>query len=977
MGLFEGISDVPGVSDDALCSLGGAVIAKLHTLPFPRSLCELRSGEEDYRRLCDWFGKLQPWQLGRWLTGINSRRVALELEGEAFSYAEVTGCLLLLLASETARREAREGYVWAAVRRPFPHSVERALFAHGQPREAFKDAMEASARKLNLRHVYGQEGTQEYYLSVYLQFGFTRRGMARLANWLVGQPTTEAIQYLSGARGAAVRSESFTQLWDTLRNYRTNNITEARARQTLAENPWVLPDWADELLLRAKEHADESRPANIAIADDEPASPYFLAEPRLRWDLSADPKFVSTIVNLADFEFEADRYHVRSGANAPALAQLLQNQDGSYRSTSEEIVFPGDIPEFMVTLVDDNGNSPASQPLTLWDPMEDVELFNLRSGRKVDPWLSPIRDGSEYALLVSSDLTVEPAGLPFHRLRDDKTLYLLRLLGDNPARVSLEGVELWSHGANQPDSNRRGEPEWAHTVSVEVTPPDQVNVASTSGRRLYISGFRNDVTLLYTRLGSQPLDFSPIEGGGYVTGEFNIDPLLFSKSTLSEFQVRLGLRTGGEKVNITRSTFINVTGVLRLSDGGWRTVDPRDQLSAIDAGQFVYRIVTPARMNGFPVERQDDLALMEGAVFLSRLRKAPRPLGDLGGYGAPLGVRHPYNWTEPQNLLTIAAETYDPGIITDAQDAGDGKVNLYLRQPLEPGTGHQMIFWRPGARPDVLSAQETVDYVSDVRDEWEVSHSHQFLDDVFVAVAYEGAKIGAWWPQWPVRCLADVAEPAARETAAMLKWLHAPIVSQSWIGEVQDFAQRCPSHVLSAWLLDADDGLPDALRLGHVTDHWGAAVRQIFAGWNPSAQSAYDIVSALGLGIDSSHDRICEALQTLSRLTPLLMGRVLQALEISGQQKHAVIQRMRVIIGELPETSSPSDIRQREEELLVQVAETMHVDRTFVERGIVERALDGLDYEDLGPVDANNIQVALGIRPFRTYLGLRVLSTLT
>ena len=80
MGLFEGISDVPGVSDDALCSLGGAVIAKLHTLPFPRSLCELRSGEEDYRRLCDWFGKLQPWQLGRWLTGINSRRVALELD---------------------------------------------------------------------------------------------------------------------------------------------------------------------------------------------------------------------------------------------------------------------------------------------------------------------------------------------------------------------------------------------------------------------------------------------------------------------------------------------------------------------------------------------------------------------------------------------------------------------------------------------------------------------------------------------------------------------------------------------------------------------------------------------------------------------------------------------------------------------------------------------------------------------------------
>ena len=147
-------------------------------------------------------------------------------------------CSWLLKRPDVKREKDTSGPPSVA---PFPNSVERALFAHGQPREAFKDAMEASARKLNLRHVYGQEGTQEYYLSVYLQFGFTRRGMARLANWLVGQPTTEAIQYLSGARGAAVRSESFTQLWDTLRNYRTNNITEARARQTLAENPWVLP----------------------------------------------------------------------------------------------------------------------------------------------------------------------------------------------------------------------------------------------------------------------------------------------------------------------------------------------------------------------------------------------------------------------------------------------------------------------------------------------------------------------------------------------------------------------------------------------------------------------------------------------------------------------------------------------------------------------------------------------------------------
>ena len=51
-------------------------------------------------------------------------------------------------------------------------------------------------------------------------------------------------------------------------------------------------------------------------------------------------------------------------------------------------------------------------------------------------------------------------------------------------------------------------------------------------------------------------------------------------------------------------------------------------------------------------------------------------------------------------------------------------------------------------------------------------------------------------------------------------------------------------------------------------------------------------------------------------------------------------------------------------------------DPGFLDRGIVRRVLERLDYSDLGTVDRNNAEVALNVAPFREYLGLKVLSSL-
>ena len=67
-----------------------------------------------------------------------------------------------------------------------------------------------------------------------------------------------------------------------------------------------------------------------------------------------------------------------------------------------------------------------------------------------------------------------------------------------------------------------------------------------------------------------------------------------------------------------------------------------------EAKQSVYRILYPS------ISDRKGFALMEGSVFLSRLWTMPRPIHSVGGYGAPLGVRSPYNWVSDRDLLTVA-----------------------------------------------------------------------------------------------------------------------------------------------------------------------------------------------------------------------------------------------------------------------------------------------------------------------------------
>ena len=100
--------------------------------------------------------------------------------GETFvTSRQMLGALLICVGAEICREESREDSVWPAIRRILPksHALQGELFmSNGQPTPLTKTVIADAARALNLRNAMDIEGTQQWFVTIKLQFGFTWRG---------------------------------------------------------------------------------------------------------------------------------------------------------------------------------------------------------------------------------------------------------------------------------------------------------------------------------------------------------------------------------------------------------------------------------------------------------------------------------------------------------------------------------------------------------------------------------------------------------------------------------------------------------------------------------------------------------------------------------------------------------------------------------------------------------------------------------
>jgi hypothetical protein len=442
--------------------------------------------------------------------------------------------------------------VWAAVQERFQPHTRRLLFVQGQPTERLKDALEAACRALRLRHVFGMEGTQSYYVSIYLQFGFTRRGMVRLPFWLAGQGQSEAILSLLDP---ATGSPSFQNLWRALRDYRRKNIVEERLRRVIAESPWVLPDWADELVHHARQKLDLGTVDAAQAATDTGSIIPFLDQPRLVWDPPHEPHFVSRLVNLAALDLSAERYDVLVGTKP--VGSLLRQPDETY-DVPEHVVLPSTSAQHSASLLDESGQTLTTGELTLWEPLEDVTVYELPSGRRLDAWRDSLAPHKSYVLMTAADLKVRPTPSQWCLTRDGTRRFVSLPSGwSAELQVVLDGEVLWTPYIGPGRRAATPEPVWARSVRVYCGAEPTVKL----GDRVepVVAGLGENTVLTFVRLGTRALEFVQDGSSARVDG-LEVTPDIVAP----RLAFTLGLRHGAESARVERAPEVDIVGTARL-----------------------------------------------------------------------------------------------------------------------------------------------------------------------------------------------------------------------------------------------------------------------------------------------------------------------------------------------------------------------------------------------------------------------------
>jgi len=83
---------------------------------------------------------------------------------------------------------------------------------------------------------------------------------------------------------------------------------------------------------------------------------------------------------------------------------LLRQPDETYMPDPVFIRLSSDVGQPVIALVDDMDSVHSTHPVDLWDPTEEVTVYELPSGRRLDAWHDRMSPRKSYALLAAPDL---------------------------------------------------------------------------------------------------------------------------------------------------------------------------------------------------------------------------------------------------------------------------------------------------------------------------------------------------------------------------------------------------------------------------------------------------------------------------------------------------------------------------------------------------------------------------------------------
>jgi hypothetical protein len=737
----------------------------------PWSTCELKLTEPFYEELLQQVLALPRYLFDRFR---GEQAIVYNIHGHRVSNRLALGLALTMAIAEYARRQATEGQFWTVIARRFEEAgfYTRLFTTAGQPTSLCRELLEQTARAFNLRHIYGQEGHKEWYSSVVLQFGFTRRGFERrLAEWLAGQNATLATRMLLA--DPMLRSPSFSKTWEALWSYRKGNRTMDQARRALVESSWVLPEWTDSLLRVACERRELDALATGNWEEDSDATDAFLSEPTLIWEAPAEPYLKTTLVHLADLNLQAPDYAVRVGEMV--VGRLLRQPDGSYHADKGgEIRLPFVAGCLQVELASPVGEIAATQEIEVSEKDAEATLYDATTGQRITDadGVSLVHNHS-YVLLLADDLQVHPAPIAVHTSAGPGfKAVALPPYAAGAVRVSLEGEVLW---------------EWS------IVPRHTVD---SSAVKLNWGNYFDDghAGMAYTRLilpdgwelRRAQKDFSTLDFTGIGNGVLQSDAFTITPDDHAH-DVRIVLHLRFERKSVRKNCRLTIPGKCVLwqkrGEPDYIIFDDEKPLYTFSAqhDRFVFRLPITNGLTSLHdvAQHYRQHVLMEGAFFHRRLGQKPIPLGQLHGFGQALVVKHNgFNTYEP--VLEVAEAVFDTGIVNLLRIKENESPALELRQPIYPGPEHVVVI--------VASDLSLSAHPCEVA---EGTQNHRLIlpvgaplaNHVAIGVFYRGIRLGSIWNHQEADRLRDFVAAGPDQTlrvARVMRVFKFPLLSEGY-----------------------------------------------------------------------------------------------------------------------------------------------------------------------------------------------------
>lgn len=743
------------------------------------SIAELGLSDEAYQSLIAVFAEM---------TGLDWEILAYGARDDR----ERAGLLLVVVMAEHARRHTRGDQIWTCMRNlPMRDCLRRRFFLiNGQPTRDLRVAIESAAYRWNLRHVFNIPGHMSWFVTLFLQFGFPLPAAERrLPFWLSGQILPVAVSYL---QGGGMLSPSFVLMWQSLRAYRLNHITESKCQSALERSPWIRPDWIPVLMKLAKTRLDLVD--RDEAGEGEEAEPLILGDPCLIWPTGEEPFFRCEILATATFELKEACYEIQSVSCNPV--RLLRQDDEIYHIVGDPWVdFALGRASTQCTLVaftpGAGEEDVANQSVSFWDPHYPITLYRKSKGIRMSDPECPVRlDEGSFAVFHSS-FTIEPQAVRLHEHHDWWFAELPACGPDQPALLQ-DGERVWwpeettvqQGGALAVSITAR------HTEAIEWTSPDlkpeiEFRISLPLGAELR-----------WVRIGHEVLDFESEGNHRYRTGAFKLRP----EHAVYPLYATVGFSAGGRLHRTTQRVTLNLLACFLESEGRLEVYDPSRALNTRNARRFLFHILCPEPEAENAGRR---VWVLEGSRAVLPVGKRSLQLTHLAGYGEPLDLyRGLYN--TDHKLLRIVSRVRDNGVVKKAIFNAHG---FYFSTctAIELDGEHEVIAWTSDHRflrfaaNDLIPEEKEGKWFCDLT-RWQ-DEEHRNPPIQAIAFFYQGHLLGNWFSTNYFYTITKVhTDEEAARCAEMLRWFKAPLLDSETRPAMIYLLRRYLGEVIPVWL---------------------------------------------------------------------------------------------------------------------------------------------------------------------------------